>query len=162
MNHDLSPEQLRTVVEAIQRGSKIEAIKHYREATGLGLAESKDAVEAMAASLPPIFGPPPIPHSAPSTTGLTPERRAAVIALMRQGKKIEAIKIYREATGLGLAESKDAVEALEDSGATYGNAPNFETRTPLPHWDPMAEKKKGCLGMIVVLVGVVVGVVMAW
>lgn len=29
------------------------------------------------------------------------------------GRKIEAIKLHREATGLGLKESKDAVEQLE-------------------------------------------------
>jgi len=41
--------------------------------------------------------------------------RAAVEAaqgLMRAGKKIEAIKVYREATGVGLAEAKRAVEQL--------------------------------------------------
>ncbi len=32
--------------------------------------------------------------------------------LMRAGKKIEAIKVYREATGAGLAEAKAAVERL--------------------------------------------------
>jgi hypothetical protein len=34
-------------------------------------------------------------------------------SLLLQGNKIEAIKIYREATGLGLAESKYAVEVVE-------------------------------------------------
>jgi Ribosomal protein L7/L12 C-terminal domain len=34
-------------------------------------------------------------------------------SLLLEGKKIEAIKIYREATGLGLKESKDAVEIVE-------------------------------------------------
>jgi ribosomal protein L7/L12 len=33
--------------------------------------------------------------------------------LIRQNRKIEAIKRMRERTGLGLAEAKDAVEALE-------------------------------------------------
>lgn len=32
---------------------------------------------------------------------------------LRQHKKINAIKVYREQTGLGLKDSKDAVEALE-------------------------------------------------
>lgn len=36
-----------------------------------------------------------------------------VRALVRQGRKIDAIKLYREHTGLGLREAKDAVEALE-------------------------------------------------
>jgi hypothetical protein len=33
--------------------------------------------------------------------------------LVRTGKKIEAIKMYREETGAGLKEAKDAVEAFE-------------------------------------------------
>ncbi|MEZ4651089.1 MAG: ribosomal protein L7/L12 [Candidatus Eisenbacteria bacterium] len=37
---------------------------------------------------------------------------ARVRALLAQKKKIEAIKLYREATGCGLKEAKEAVEAL--------------------------------------------------
>jgi ribosomal protein L7/L12 len=33
------------VQEALRRGNKIEAIKIYRELTGVGLAEAKDAIE---------------------------------------------------------------------------------------------------------------------
>jgi ribosomal protein L7/L12 len=33
--------------------------------------------------------------------------------LALEGKKIEAIKLYRQTTGLGLKEAKDAVEAME-------------------------------------------------
>lgn len=36
-----------------------------------------------------------------------------VINLMRQGKKIDAIKLYREETGVGLKEAKDFVESLK-------------------------------------------------
>lgn len=32
---------------------------------------------------------------------------------LRRGNKIEAIKIYRELTGVGLAEAKQAIEKLE-------------------------------------------------
>ncbi len=35
----------REVVDAVQRGEKIQAIKHYREATGVGLREAKDVIE---------------------------------------------------------------------------------------------------------------------
>jgi ribosomal protein L7/L12 len=36
----------------------------------------------------------------------------AVEAALAQGNKIAAIKLLREATGLGLKESKDAVERM--------------------------------------------------
>ncbi|MCX5049665.1 MULTISPECIES: ribosomal protein L7/L12 [unclassified Streptomyces] len=35
-----------------------------------------------------------------------------VDALLRDGKKIAAIKVYREATGAGLKEAKEAVDKL--------------------------------------------------
>ncbi len=37
---------------------------------------------------------------------------AEVLELLRGDKKIEAIKVYREKTGIDLKEAKDAVEAL--------------------------------------------------
>jgi hypothetical protein len=43
----LSPERLASIRGEIARGNKIAAIKLMREATGLGLAEAKQAVEAM-------------------------------------------------------------------------------------------------------------------
>jgi len=38
---------------------------------------------------------------------------ADVISLLRRNQKINAIKLYREKTGVGLAEAKDAVERME-------------------------------------------------
>ncbi len=35
------------ILEALQQGNKIEAIKRYRELTGAGLKESKEAIEAI-------------------------------------------------------------------------------------------------------------------
>ena len=40
-----------------------------------------------------------------------------VLAILKGGTKIEAIKVYRQRTGVGLKEAKDAVEAL---AARYG------------------------------------------
>ncbi len=44
-------------------------------------------------------------------------------ALMAAGRKIEAIKQYRAATGAGLAKAKDAVEALERGGSPPSREP---------------------------------------
>jgi ribosomal protein L7/L12 len=38
-----------------------------------------------------------------------------VIELVQADRKLEAIKLDRELTGLGLAEAKDAVEQLADT-----------------------------------------------
>jgi ribosomal protein L7/L12 len=45
----------------------------------------------------------------PQPTDLDPE----VVQLINSGKKIHAIKLHRERTGLGLKEAHDAIEAFE-------------------------------------------------
>ncbi len=42
-----------------------------------------------------------------------PIRSPQIQEALRRGNKIEAIKIYRELTGVGLAEAKQAVDNLE-------------------------------------------------
>jgi ribosomal protein L7/L12 len=44
--------------------------------------------------------------------GLTQEQVAQIESTLAAGRKIEAIKIYRKATGKGLKEAKDFVEVL--------------------------------------------------
>jgi ribosomal protein L7/L12 len=45
INYDPYKSLPREVVEAVRRGEKIQAIKSYRKATGVGLREAKDAIE---------------------------------------------------------------------------------------------------------------------
>jgi len=89
---------------------KIEAIKVYREITGAGLKESKDAIEALEAGRPVTWGD---PEGNSPLADIGEGGDAGIRELIRRGNKIEAIKIYREFTGVGLKEAKDAVEALE-------------------------------------------------
>lgn len=49
-----------------------------------------------------------LPDQASDGPGFMDEVRA----LANNGRKIEAIKLYRESTGVGLKEAKDAVEAM--------------------------------------------------
>jgi hypothetical protein len=42
---------------------------------------------------------------------------AAIEAALRQGRKIDAIKLYRQCTGAGLAEAKAAVESWRPNHA---------------------------------------------
>jgi len=95
-------------------GRKIEAIKRFREQTGVGLKEAKDAVEAMERG--EAVEVPPLPVAAPRR--ITSEMAIDDGELRRYlagGRLIDAIKRYRELTGLGLKESKDAIESLRDS-----------------------------------------------
>jgi len=49
---------------------------------------------------------------------MTPAQREAILTAVKTGDKIEAIKLCREATGMGLAEAKVWVEKLETSPET--------------------------------------------
>jgi len=89
------------VIALMREGRKIEAIKLYRDLTGAGLKEAKDAVEALERD-----GSLPTTRDAPSSDD--PD----VLELLRAGQKIRAIKLYRDKTGAGLAESKNVVETL--------------------------------------------------
>jgi ribosomal protein L7/L12 len=97
------------VKAALQRGNKIEAVKIYKDATGLGLKESKDFVDAVQRGEAPTVLSMPVPNFNRATV----DWMERVKAQLRKGNKIEAIKIYREATGVGLKEAKDAVDAME-------------------------------------------------
>ncbi|MBU5945095.1 ribosomal protein L7/L12 [Streptomyces sp. PAM3C] len=39
-------------------------------------------------------------------------RKDEILTLVRDGKQVQAIKLYREATGAGLVEAKQAVDAM--------------------------------------------------
>ena len=45
----------------------------------------------------------------------TPSLEKQIRMLLGEGNKIEAIKLFREQTGTGLKDAKDAVEAIEQS-----------------------------------------------
>jgi len=120
MNDDTSFEdELRSL---LRQGRKIDAIKRYREQTGVGLREAKDAVEALeaGAALPP-------------RDRFDPNLEQDLIVLLERGQKVQAIKKIRDVTGLGLREAKEAVEAL---AAEYG----------------LTKVRSGCLGVVLLVV----------
>ena len=55
------------------------------------------------------------PASMPVNGTLPPEVEAQVNDLLRNDQLIQAIKLVREATGLGLREAKDLAEAMRSS-----------------------------------------------
>jgi ribosomal protein L7/L12 len=106
----LTPAELeRRLRELLVRRKKIQAIKLLREHTRVGLKEAKDAVERVEVGQP-LW----VQGWAPSAgiPRLAAPNLDQVRALKRQGKLIQAIKMYRELTGAGLKEAKDAVESL--------------------------------------------------
>ncbi len=122
--------RLKEIVATAREGNKIEAIKQYRELTGVGLKEAKDAVEALMEGRPVQMSSVQVGGNVTATSraGQTGATMQEVIQLARQGNKIEAIKRYRQITGVGLKEAKDAVEAIE-AAETWGTLPSNEAHT---------------------------------
>lgn len=109
------PPQVATLLKS---GNKIQAIKLLIDSNpGLGLRDAKEAVENHERLL--HSGAPAGPvaatafASAPVASGGFP---AAARTAISNGQTIVAIKIVREAYGLGLSEAKDLVEAYGKKG----------------------------------------------
>ena len=66
------------------------------------------------------------------------------------GNKIAAIKLYREGTGVGLAEAKQAVEKMES-----------DLRKARPEQFRNPEGKKGC-GATALVLAAAIGTAMIW
>jgi ribosomal protein L7/L12 len=85
--------------DLVRRGRTIEAIRRHRARHGGTLLAARAAIEALRWETTQASGP------AHSTL------EAELEQLIRSGQKILAIKRYREVTGVGLKEAKDAVDA---------------------------------------------------
>jgi len=117
---NFSPDQERQIREFIKSNKLINAIKLYREITGVGLAEAKSAVEAIArgesVNIAPLTPQTPLDNSIVESK---------IRELLAKNKKIEAVKLYREMYRVGLKEAKDAVEWMD--GSMQGESMSFPT-----------------------------------
>ena len=104
----LTPDHVQKIHQLLHDKQLIQAIYVYREATGVSLAEAREAIEEMARD---EFIKPP--------SGVrrqdNPVLEAKIRSLLSKGKKIDAIKIYREEYGISLNEARDAVERIATS-----------------------------------------------
>jgi ribosomal protein L7/L12 len=122
-----SDEILNQEIRALVRSDgMIAAVKRYREATGCDLKTAKDAVERLMIGGDRLR--PPVEHV-----------EAEVLKIAQTEGKMAAIKHYREATGCGLYEARQAVELLvKEHGMRPGE-----------HAAPV-----GCAGVLLLLLGV--------
>ncbi len=113
----------------LRRDEYIPAVKFYKDATKIGLKESKDYVDRMRAQLATM----------PSPVVEEGDWQAQVMEYLRLGRKLDAIKLYRERTGKGLADSKRAVEEMAERAG-------------------LSQQRGGCFGMVllVILLAVVI------
>ncbi len=94
-----------TIQRLLQERKKIQAIKLYRKATGVGLRDAKRAVERIARQREQETA-----DSDAENGGQ--EKMEQVWRHIRAKQQIHAIKAYHEATGAGLTEAKRAVERM--------------------------------------------------
>jgi len=121
------------VLAELSRGNKIEAIKLLREATGLGLKESKDVIDQYDGRNP---------SHATDTSSMGPLPLPVIEALQR-GEKIESARLLRKKTGLGLKEAKDWIDTSAQEAQSRGSvrAPGEVPRSNSSvggssHWQP--------------------------
>ena len=88
------------VISALQQGNFVGAIKLLRAAGGIDLGQAKAAIEQHIDKV----------KAAATRTAGTGFDLPEVTQALKSGNKIEAIRILREKTGVGLAEANDAVE----------------------------------------------------
>lgn len=124
------------VQQLVREGKKIEAVKLVREQTDLGLKEAKDAVDSIERGETPELR----PRATATQHGVSGVDLDEINELLLQNKKIEAIKLYREQTGVGLKEAKDAIEAIEKIGTPTPAALSTAGRTVRKSTSPL-----GCL-----------------
>src|SRR5687768_1958763 len=120
MTRDVLPPAVRL---ALERGNKIEAIKHLRSITGLGLKEAKDWIESYERGEQPAAPPSAEPHPEGRDPNASFTLNKEAFDALRRGSAIEAIKIVRERTGVGLAEAKGIVEMIQKAMPDVADGP---------------------------------------
>lgn len=118
MSNQNSPFLPPQVTALLRSQRKIEAIKLVLDSNpGLGLRDAKNAVEAyeqrLRQGLPEADAVDVAAAPGPAAPAGFPDGARVAI---RSGQKLIAIKIVREAYGLGLREAKDLVEAYAERG----------------------------------------------
>jgi hypothetical protein len=73
-------------------------------------------------------------------TGHSTEQEHQIKEFLTKGQKVAAVKLYREITGVGLKEAKDAVDAIE--AQMRGEIRTSQLSTPAISDDPFAEDKQ--------------------
>lgn len=146
----LTSDQVRKIHKLLHDKQLMQAVQLYHEATGVSLAEAREAVEKMAHE-----------EFTKPQSGVRnyddPVLESKIKSLLSKGKKIEAVKIYRAEYGTSLTEAKDAVERIE--AFMPRNSATALPYEPAIGKDPFAENEGTNRGRIIVL-GVVLMVVL--
>lgn len=139
---ELTPHQVQKIHKLLHDKQVIQAIQVYREATGVSLANAKNAIEEMA--LIEVTKPPSGVRSYDD-----PVLESKIKSLLAKGKKIDAVKIYREEYGIRLNEAKVAVDRIKAS-MPHDSATGTPYESAIGK-DPFAEEDGTNRGKIAIL-----------
>ncbi len=137
----LGPSDVAEVVQLLRDRQELAAIQFYHAKVGGTLGEAKEAIEAIEAGLKDASAPLP-----PPSASAHPPQMAEIHELLREGNRLEAIKRYRQQTGVGLKEALTVIEGLERQA---GRAPGRTGRG--------LRSAAAVVGSIVVLVTCILG-----
>jgi ribosomal protein L7/L12 len=105
MFNGLTEEQISQILEELQAGRKLSAIKMCRQMSGGTLVAAKDYVENLASGKRV--------SSVEIGSELGPQMDDILDAI-EGGNKLAAVKLYRESRGVSLMEAKEFIETLMD------------------------------------------------
>jgi ribosomal protein L7/L12 len=111
------PKELESEIQILlSKGKKVEAVKLVKDAMNCGLKDAKDFVDG--------FG----------RVGVKPldiipaDMEAELLSFIRQGRKIDAVKLYKDKTGAGLEECVNYINSLIDKQPLMNSGPAVKSR----------------------------------
>jgi ribosomal protein L7/L12 len=110
----------------LSENRKVEAIKLVMDTTHIHLKEAKDFIDNYKTA------------NVSTSNEAAPRRDidTEILKLLANGNKLAAVKLYKDATGLGLADSKDYVDQLHERGY----APMADPLV-FPSWSSSSKKR---------------------
>jgi len=121
------------VLEALQNGRTIDAIKRLRKHKNFGLTEAKDAIEAYArtrAGELAAMNAPAVEAFRQDAGRVLPQ---AVVEALQRGDKMAAVKLLRERTGLGLKAARERIEQAGFQASGFPAAAPSAAPAAQPH-----------------------------
>jgi ribosomal protein L7/L12 len=118
------------VLHELRHGHKLEAIRLLRGATGMGLKEAKDTIEALEHAPLAAMQPRAAAQNPQSLLSLPP----AVVQALQEGRQVQAIRILREHTGMGLKDAVDTIKAQVGAMPTTVLAPGEQGHSKDQLW----------------------------
>ena len=127
------------VLEALQNGRTIDAIKRLRKHKNFGLAEAKAALEAYARSRAGELAAMNAPAAEAFRQDAGRVLPPAVVEALQRGDKMAAVKLLRERTGLGLKAARERIEQAGFQASGFPAAASSAAPAAQPHLDHRIE-----------------------